>query len=124
MSTVHEEMRALLVAICTDVGFPPPQADQGLGRWADECLDVALAPRGSDHWRAAHDHVIDALAHVHEGLNLGSDFATHDAMHAIRLAKDLAVAHGRSLCACEEKGHPFKDANGRNRCVKCLARIQ
>lgn len=106
-------IRELLVRVCVREGFPSPAPERGVARWADEVLDVALAPKGSDAWREGHAHVIDAL----EAATRGSEALVEA---SIRAALDVVKRRARITCSCpiDSRGASFAAENKRI-CVKC-----
>lgn len=106
--------RALLVSVCEEVGFPPPRPAVGLAEWADNTLDVALGPRGSETWSVGHEHACAALEAALEGSR---------EIARVELAQAVALVgrEGRRTCKCSPRGVAAR-VDGRSFCVKCGGR--
>jgi len=109
----QDELRALIVRACDDVGFPKPTPDDTLPQWADDSLDGVLQ-RGSKRWRSAHEYVIDAF----EAAMVGNEEMTK---RCLVLARDLAKSAPK--CACDATKKPHRVSVGINTwCVVCGGR--
>lgn len=108
--------RELIEGACRAVGFAPPAPDRGLAAWADESLDVALAPRGGRVWQRAQAYVIDAF----EAALAGNEVVVRT---CLARAVEIVRAEGRRECACPTPALPTDDGYGRARCARCLGRV-